>query len=687
MKLSIEKGELTLQEGASFELAFNHPFFTDGEEQTFSFTLPATDRNLALLDFPDRLTRRKRFKTEFPAFLEHGMFQFAGTLILDSYDSEEGITCTLSLNESALYRDFQDKSIKDLLIEPASEGRLGHSVRRPRPSASAILSMYTSGTSDRFPGMTAFPVSAKAGDFDIIINEIETKDGAISWKNTSARTYSKGSDYYEVPANYAIMPFFKLWRLIDLVFSACGFPVSYNVFKEMIPYDTLTVIPACVDSLCELSGVPWRDMAPSMTVGEFITWLKDKFAAVVSCDGNNVQVRFMETQINSDPDMDLTPYALCGRSVVYPLSKRVVLDVDKSNDGAAPPAETLQEFYSTTADFPEVAVTFDTTTNPGFYYKPALGQFQRNVAGTYGYLGADSFRYDRNNSEESEEHNAADLFVRMGAFTMDGKTVVLPVIGEAAHFHTNINGDPGSSDAPLLLCWDIWDNGHHYGSVFPYSLSDLDSIVKLNNIFPLNPEGLYGQNWKSYNELILNSVPEVSVDLDLQSIRLNSLDLTTPKLLDGAKVICKSLIVEVDEEGISVAHGTFMPIAEYDDMIIDQPVVPSQQLEWTLIDTFDENMPGTSEIFVPITGAVIRLSKQQRLDSLTEIDGYKVLFYDTDGLEDYTIDDAPSYRPFMLYQEALSRTRRVVFFLRGKAGVPFEYVRLYREYFSARIKE
>ena len=111
MKLSIEKGELTLQEGAAFELAFNHPFFTDGEEQTFSFTFPATDRNLALLDFPDRLTRRKRFKTEFPAFLEHGMFQFAGTLILDSYDSEEGITCTLSLNESALYRDFQDKSI------------------------------------------------------------------------------------------------------------------------------------------------------------------------------------------------------------------------------------------------------------------------------------------------------------------------------------------------------------------------------------------------------------------------------------------------------------------------------------------------------------------------------------------------------------------------------------------------
>ena len=684
MKLSIEKGELTLQEGASFELAFNHPFFTDGEEQTFSFTLPATDRNLALLGFPDRLTRRTRFKTDFPAFLEHGLFQFAGQLILDSYDSEGGITCTLSLNESALYRDFQDKSIKDLLIEPAgSEGGLDR-----RPSDSAILSMYTSGSSDSFPGMTAFPVSAKAGDFDIIINETKTKNGTTTWKNTSARTYSKGSDYYEVPAKYAIMPFFKLWRLIDLVFSACGFPVSYNVFKEMSPYDTLTVIPACVDSLCELSGVPWRDMAPSMTVGEFITWLKDKFAAVVSCDGNNVQVRFMETQLNSDPDMDLTPYAMNARSIVYPLSKRVVLNVDTSIEGAAPPSETLQKFYSTTVGYQEVAVTFDTASTPGFYYKPALGQFQRNVAGTYGYLGADSFRYDRDNSEETEEHNASDLFVHMGAFSMDGKLVVLPVIGEAAHFHTNISGDPGSSEAPLLVCWDIWDNGHHYGSVYPYSLSSLNNVVKLDNLFPLTPEGLYGPHWKSYNELILNSVPEVTLDLDPAGVCLNSFDLTKPKLFDGVKVICKSLIVEVDEEGISVAHGTFMPIAEYDDMIIDQPVVPSQQLEWTLIDTFDENMPGTSEIFVPITGAVIRLSKQQRLDSITEIDGGKVISYETDGLEDYTMDDSPADRPTMLYQEALSRTRSVKF-LQQKDGIFRLYFTIftYREYFRACVKK
>ena len=693
MKLIIESGELLLPQDASFELAFNHPFFEDGAEISFPFTLPACDHNLALLGFPNLLTRRNKYNSSFRAILEHELFQFSGDLIVDNYDSDEGITCSLSLKEGALYRDYQDMNIKDLLImsSGSSSSKHGHVVSSTMlPSASIIMTLYINGEIALFPGMTAFPVAAKAGDdFQIIVNETTTDEsGKLVWKNTASRIYTNGSsDYYEVPAQYAIMPFFKLWRLLELVFKACGFTVSYNVFKEREPYDKLTVVTACVDSLCERTSVPFRDMVPSITVGELIAWLRDKFAAVVTCSGRSVQISFLENDLNSLPDLDLTPYALKKRSVIYPPTKRVVLNVETSAEGAAPAAETLQKLYSSTAGYREVEVLYDTTSSAGFYYKPALGQYQYNKGGEYTRLGTDAFKYDRDNSEETEEHSASDQFLPMRAYkTADGKDIILPFIGEAAHFHTNINGDPGSEDSPLLLCWDVLENGKHYGTVYPYSLDDLSVIKPLEGLFSLTPEGLYKPHWKSYNELILNGAPEISLELDLLDLNLNSFDITKPKLLDGIKVICRSLVCSVDSRGCRVATGTFIPVVQYEDRLIDQTPEPSLNLKWELVDTFDAVFPGMSELFEPITGTLVKFTKEQRIASVKEIDGMKVLHVTTDGLTDYTMEDAPIDRPVMMYQEALSRERTVTYYL---AQIPYviEKVYTYREYFRAVVKK
>ena len=64
----------------------------------------------------------------------------------------------------------------------------------------------------------------------------------------------------------------------------------------------------------------------------------------------------------------------------------------------------------------------------------------------------------------------------------------------------------------------------------------------------------------------------------------------------------------------------------------------------------------------------------------------KVLHVTTDGLTDYTMEDAPIDRPVMMYQEALSRERTVTYYL---TQIPYviEKVYTYREYFRAVVKK
>ena len=213
------------------------------------------------------------------------------------------------------------------------------------------------------------------------------------------------------------------------------------------------------------------------------------------------------------------------------------------------------------------------------------------------------------------------------------------------------------------------------------------SVIKpLEGLFSLTPEGLYKPHWKSYNELILNGAPEISLELDLLDLNLNSFDITKPKLLDGIKVICRSLVCSVDSRGCRVATGTFIPVVQYEDRLIDQTPESSLNLKWELVDTFDAVCPGMSELFEPITGTLVKFTKEQRIASVKEIDGMKVLHVTTDGLTDYTMEDAPIDRPVMMYQEALSRERTVTYYL---AQIPYviEKVYTYREYFRAVVKK
>ena len=75
MKLTVQKGELTLPENFSFEIEQNSAFFSSDGAASVAATIPATPADQEKLGFPTRTARRYRFANLYPATIESGAFQ------------------------------------------------------------------------------------------------------------------------------------------------------------------------------------------------------------------------------------------------------------------------------------------------------------------------------------------------------------------------------------------------------------------------------------------------------------------------------------------------------------------------------------------------------------------------------------------------------------------------------------
>ena len=99
MKLITERGELTLPEDFSFEVEVNNPFFSDDGTASVPAALPATRHTLEILSRPDRPASAMKHARTMRAILQHGIFLRKCNMVIDSFDSDNGVAVSLSFTE------------------------------------------------------------------------------------------------------------------------------------------------------------------------------------------------------------------------------------------------------------------------------------------------------------------------------------------------------------------------------------------------------------------------------------------------------------------------------------------------------------------------------------------------------------------------------------------------------------
>ena len=130
----------------------------------------------------------------------------------------------------------------------------------------------------------------------------------------------------------------------------------------------------------------------------------------------------------------------------------------------------------------------------------------------------------------------------------------------------------------------------------------------------MTPEGLNGF-WDVYASLLANGAPEIETTFDLPLEILSAMDRYTVKYLAGCRVLIKSLKYSLSESGISSVDAVLQLLPSYSDAVVLPAVSFGSAYGWVAIST---------RVIYPGNG-------------------YEIL--ETDGLGDYTQDDAPKQKP------------------------------------------
>ena len=633
MRLTVEKGELPLPDDFSFEIEVNNPFFSDEGTASVPVTIPSSGDALDILSHPERPGRSRRHIRTVPAMLQHGVFQRRCNMLVDSCSMDDGISVSLAFTESEMYTSVKDRQLKELFAGMFGgteySGSIPDMVVALYESYKSVLPPVSGWLAD----VRIFPVAVEKGDSDGQASVKLVNEPGDSGFVYESRTIQSGDENVDVPEGYGVTPFLLLHRLLALTFGLCGYTVIRNDFNRE-PFASIVVLNNCSDTLCKGNGLCYMDLVPSMTVGELITWLKDRFGAVVTVRHDEVSIVMIQKAIAERPDMDLTSQSRTSPVLTYPVSSRVILDCATDLDSAEPAAETLPQLKEKHSVLKELGLN----ANPGvscMVFRRPLGKYYTVVGYTGGYketlAGSNCFTYDRKNSENTEDHSAEDRFVP--EIDYDGRLLV-PYIGDRLHYNTNIAGEAEENEQPLQICYAFWDVTAlaWFGSTQPYSRSGAEmkysvqpSPTEPGVSYPypsLTPDGLYKVCWEIYNNLLLNSAPEIEAQIDFTVGQLLSLDLMCPKLLCGQRVMIRSLSYEVGSNGIMCGKCRLQLLPEYVDGIADEPVIFEDVLfGWRLVNNMNE---------------AINAAVQDWEDC--EITEY-------DSLQDYTEDDAPNYIP------------------------------------------
>lgn len=603
MKLKTEKGELSLPNDFAFEVETTNPAFSDEGDATVPTTLPASSDNFKVLGNLHRIDRADRFMKRIPATLSAGTFFKKGQLIIDTIDKNNGIDVSFAIENSDIYSQYKNTSLKEIFKDKV---RIFNSVAE---IITLFESIYNNKVNDDF-AIFQIAVSKYEDDKEGVVyqynNEIDFLNSPPPLPGHpshyklvyEARTVREGDYMMAVPEGYGVSPFLYLHKMIDILFSLIGYDVVENCFSAPDLKD-IVLLNNCADSIVE-SEIDYSDLVPSCTLTEFVEFLQEKFNAVLKFDSTKMQVRCVlvnDIIQNKGYDIDISNIVReDSLSMQVNETSRVILSSDYI-DGGEPASETLDALiekygYCVSLDEGEFSkllqdISIDESVaqchdclifrsyTGGFY---ELRRKMNDGKQIVNYIGTSNFKYDRNNSTDSEIHSAGDIIPLMVETKTDSRCKLFPFIGDRSHRHTTVLSSKFDEDQDVILCW----NHNGFGSITSRFYGEIKS-------FDLTPCGLYQRFWSAYNNLLLNSKVSVNAIVEYPKKYLLSIDMIKPKLYKNQLLIPVKTSYNVSSR-ISCGNSEFVLLKKFSDGVSDSEIEfldkqPPNHLKWFFDDT------------------------------------------------------------------------------------------------------
>jgi len=583
LKISTNKGTFDVPRDFSMEIEVNSPLYNEKGSQSISSTIPYTRNNRAMLGPIDRLDIASAPSSDQKAIVSDGSFMRRGLLNVDSASSKEGITLNVGLDESVMYDEWSDVSLQDIPNLPKYA---------PASLSVLISEMVQVYNGDITRDYTLFQVLIKRDtesdvDYDFILNPLKRKSEDVASsdffklvldvdRDTMKQVVDGTVTTVTIPEGYCICPFLRVYRVLELLFSAYGYTLTENPFYSDPQLRSLVLLHNVPDILC--TGVLYyKDMMPECTINDLLDSLKAHFAAfvVVNSDTMTARIVMFRDISASDDKVDWTNKLTGAPLITYNEPKQLKLSSSTGFDGAAPSDDSFETMFKKYHGICHVVndllhnatsltdYAFLYSRNDGMYYTIDVNTFAITAIST------NFFEYDRETAGiDYEEISGSDELVPFKTVALFG---LIPYYQAGyVHRHTTLDNTTSSSDSttttsstsddekdtPLSFLFDagmVKANNYSTDIVPTYRFGSstgrqanglralYNGVQGLYSLHYVGEDGAFNRFWKEYDSILRWSNHTVETSAVLSKKDIAALDSVGIIRVNGQRLLLDTL--------------------------------------------------------------------------------------------------------------------------------------------------
>ena len=605
-----------LNPGTQLEVERPNLFFNDWGEQTNPVDLPDTDLNRWLTGYPDLLSNRKKPSTKISCTIQDGEYFMPCRQAILGAQRHSKISTSFYMNEGSFLAKISDVSLKELFgdevipgINTVTEGiNFCRSLVKGTNPNYAIFPILIDDGSTFQDGSPAYKQINRYGSID---EKGEFRDdlatGTIpDFYNAGNRTETVDDSVITITAGFYISPFIRANYLLKRIFQHFGYTLQDNFFTQTKPFPDMVFINTCADSLVN-GTIRIVDLLPDCMCNTILEVFRKKFLCEFLPDetGRTIKIELFKDCLSQKPSHDLSPYLTSHPDISFPeaYQQLILSSESKLSDGGS--IESEDSLANLAIKYPSVEYDYITGTfsRKGYqYYGTTL--FGPLIFSATEKVSSSSMRYYEGGNLKTKEIKVPDIQPEFRNFYVYDQSSLGPYLSSAYQFlfagsprflnskiipssatsteETSIESDSDNEELKPMLAFAYKSAGLPRGTITNIVPNTTNVRLSDYSLCYNGPDGIFERFYRSYDDLLRNSLHPAKVNLLLPDHLKISLPAHLPVLLNGQKMLIDRIKYQIGGkneplESEMLTMNLYEPVSSAKQFA---DIIPTQNYEW-----------------------------------------------------------------------------------------------------------
>lgn len=547
-----------LEPGTKLEVERPNLFLNEWGEQTLPVDIPDSDWNQEALGYPD-ITGMRKLPSDIQATISDGEYFSACRQAILKVKRKQAISTSFYLNEGSFLSRISKVSLREMFGDETIPG-----VKTVQQGIDFCKSLLSNKNSQ----FAIFPIYVDFDNARRYVNRIEIMDasgnlvqrrvnGTIGFYNSFPRIEEVDGVNVKLDPGYYMSPFIRATYLLRRIFSYFGYTLQENFFDVTEPFNSMVFINNTVDTLVN-GSILLSHLVPDCMCNTILNIFRKKFLCEFLPDEVNrtVAIEFFDDVAKMKANTDLTDCLTSSLEFGIPTYQKVAL----SSETMISDGDTYDSAADIKAKYPNACL--DSLT--GCYYRVGYSDSskvaQKISSATIPYMAGGTLKEKKivcPDAMFSLIHETRVPSNRPSAIRYERVLSPIPYVGDGGALNSTliVNGASESEEgkdkqedseiadnkkqAPMLALVYYFKDGYSIGTNTNYTCENIkfaDYSLLYNG-----PDGIYEKFYRTYDNLLRNSMHPVKGDILLSDHQKMSIPSHRKVIINGQELFIDKL--------------------------------------------------------------------------------------------------------------------------------------------------